>query len=163
MEAYGAVAFKGRTLEELVRKLGLAISDYGKNTANATTGAYITDLSTAQASLALLQNDMQIRLSDCIDRLASINAFFDPAALVIQQTTQTPRLIDDPTDNFIALAILEDARGHGMPSVFYTEDKMQNSFAGISSVFAGASVKLVHDYKTFTTHLAAVGFNYAVT
>ena len=163
MEAYTAVSFKSRALDALVRSLGSAINDYGRNATNSVTSAYIADLSTAQASIARIQNDMQIRLSDCIDRLTSLNAFFDPPAAVIQQTTRTPRLIDDPTDNFIALAILADARSRGAASVFYTEDKKQDSFASLGPTFATANVTIVHDHAALTAHLAAIGFNCIVT
>lgn len=163
MEAYGAVAFKVRELDALVRSLGSAINDYGRNPANIVTSGYVADLSTAQASIALIQNDMQIRLSDCVDRLTAIGAFFDVSASVIQQSAQAVPLIDDPTDNLIALAILEDARAHATASVFYTEDRKADSFAGISANFAAQGVMLVHDYNSLLTRLATVGFNYVMT
>jgi hypothetical protein len=163
MEAYTAVSFKDRGLGALVRSLGSAINDYGRNPGNSVTSGYIADLSTAQASIARIQNDMQIRLADCIDRLAAVNAFFDPPAHVVQQTARNPRLIDDPTDNFIALAILADARARGTASVFYTEDKKQDSFASISATFAAEHVTVVHDFAALTAHLTAAGFTYIVT
>jgi hypothetical protein len=162
MEAYTAVSFKDRGLNALVRSLGSAINDYGRNPTNSVTSGYIADLSTAQASIARIQNDMQIRLADCIDRLTALNAFFDPSAQVVQQTTRNPRLIGDPTDNFIALAILADARCRGAASVFYTEDRKQDSFASLSAAFAAANVTMVHDFAALAAHLAAVGFNYIV-
>jgi hypothetical protein len=163
MESYGAVAYKIRDLDGLVRRLGSAIHDYGRNPANATTAGYIADLSDAQAAIALIQNDMQVRLADCIDRLAGIHAFFDPPARVVQRSARGPRLIDHPTDNLIAHAIVDHAQTRGDQSVFYTEDRKADSFASIVALLAAENVTLVHDFPALTAFLTASGFQYVTT
>jgi rRNA-processing protein FCF1 len=114
MEALSVLEDERKRRKQFMSVLDIQISQLQRDVTSPHAQSLLAHLEQSRIENQALLNDIQIRLFDSLDRLATKAQMIALTAQMLQASLGTPFIEKDPTDNLILHCVLHHSRCHPM-------------------------------------------------